>query len=146
VYNYGASLGVRYSVSRNWVISGNASLARLDHTDQGDGLEEAFNTPMWITNVGLANPAIWQNVGVSVNYKYQQSFLWQSSLATGMVPVINTFDAQISYALARPNRAAGPLLIKLGGTNLLNRPYTTFTAGPSVGGFYYATVVLTVLK
>lgn len=141
VYNYGSSLGARYSAGRNWVISGNASLARLDRTDQGDGLEEAFNTPRWITNVGIGNPAVWRSLGFSVNYKYQSSFLWQSSLATGMVPATNTFDAQVSYVLPKPN-----LSVKLGGTNLLNRPYTTFTAGPSVGGFYYATVVLTVLE
>lgn len=148
VYNYGASLGLRYSAGRDWVISGNASLAKLDRTDQGDGLEEAFNTPKWIANIGLSNPALWQNLGVSLNYKYQSSFLWQSSLATGIVPAINTFDAQISYTLPNPNRTSesvGPLSIKLGATNLLNRPYTTFTAGPSVGGFYYATVVVTVL-
>ena len=144
VYNYGASLGLRYSMGSNWVLSGNASLARLDRTDQGDGLEESFNTPRWIMNVSVANPAIWQNFGFSVNYKYQSSFLWQSSLATGIVPAINTVDAQISYAPTRSNQAVGPLSFKLGGTNLLNRPYTTFTAGPSVGGFYYVTVVLNV--
>ena len=138
VHNYGASLGIRYSAGRDWVLSGNASLARLDRTDRGDGLEEAFNTPKWIANIGLANPAIWPNVGFAINYKYQRSFLWQSSLATGIVPAINTFDAQISYTLPRPN-----LLIKIGGTNLLNRPYTTFAAGTDVGGFYYAAVVLT---
>ncbi|MEZ0541769.1 TonB-dependent receptor [Fibrella arboris] len=141
VYNYGSSLGARYSAGRNWVFSGNASFARLDHTDQGDGLEEAFNTPKWITNVGIGNPAVWRSLGFSVNYKYQGSFLWQSSLATGIVPAISTFDAQVSYVLPKPS-----LSVKLGGTNLLNRPYTTFAAGPSVGGFYYATVVLTVLE
>ncbi|GAB3777071.1 TonB-dependent receptor [Spirosoma horti] len=143
VYNYGSSLGLRYSAGRNWVLSGNVSLARLDRTDQGDGLEEAFNTPKWITNVGLSNTDLWRNIGFSVNYKYQSSFLWQSSLATGMVPAINTFDAQISYTLTKSSRANAPLSLKLGGTNLLNRPYTTFTAGPSVGAFYYATVVVT---
>lgn len=140
VYNYGSSLGLRYSAGRNWVLSGNASLARLDRTDQGDGLEEAFNTPKWITNVGIANPAVWQYLGFSVQYKYQSAFLWQSSLATGVVPAINTIDAQLSYSLPGPG-----LSVKLGGTNLLNRPYTTFTAGPSVGGFYYATIQLSVL-
>ncbi|QHW00588.1 TonB-dependent receptor [Spirosoma endbachense] len=144
VYNYGSSLGIRYSAGRNWVLSGNASLARLDRTDQGDGLEEAFNTPKWITNLGVSNTDIWQGIGFSVNYKYQSSFLWQSSLATGTVPAINTFDAQVSYAL--PNRTFGSLSFKIGATNLLNRPYTTFTAGPAVGGFYYATVVLNVLE
>lgn len=142
VYNYGSSLGLRYSAGRNWVLSGNASLARLDRTDQGDGLEEAFNTPKWITNVGLSNADLWQNVGFSVNYKYQSSFLWQSSLATGIVPAINTFDAQVSYTLRKSATGSGPLSIKFGGTNLLNRPYTTFTAGPSVGAFYYTTIVV----
>ncbi|GAB2519502.1 TonB-dependent receptor plug domain-containing protein [Spirosoma aerophilum] len=145
VYNYGSSLGLRYSSGGNWGFSGNASLARLDRTDQGDGLEEAFNTPKWITNVGISNPALWQNMGFSVSYKYQSSFLWQSSLATGIVPAINTFDAQISYALPNLGRSVNALSFKIGGTNLLNRPYTTFTAGPGVGGFYYVTVVATTL-
>lgn len=132
VYNYGASLGLRYSFRGNWVVSANASLAQLSRKESGDGLEEAFNTPKWITNVGVSNPNLWQGMGFSVNYKHQSSFLWQSSLATGIVPVINNVDAQISYRI-NPLK----LVVKLGATNLLNRPYTTFVAGPSVGGFYY---------
>lgn len=132
VYNYGASLGLRLAFVGNWVASGNASLAKLSRKESGDGLEEAFNTPEWITNVGLANVNVWQGIGFSVHYKHQTSFLWQSSLATGIVPVINNVDAQVSYRI-------NPLKInaKLGATNLLNQPYTTFAAGPSVGGFYY---------
>ncbi|MBC3794091.1 TonB-dependent receptor plug domain-containing protein [Spirosoma utsteinense] len=139
VFNYGSSLGLRYSAGRNWVLTGNASLARLDRTDQGDGLEEAFNTPKWITNIGIANPTLWHNLGGSVHYKYQSAFLWQSSLATGVVPAIHSFDAQLTYLLPSP-----ALTIKLGGTNLLNRAYTTFAAGPAVGSFFYASVMLSI--
>ncbi len=139
VFNYGGSLGLRYSLGSGWVVSGNASLARLDRTDQGDGLEEAFNTPQWITNVGVANPTLWRQLGFSANYKYQSAFLWQSALATGTVPAIHTFDAQLSYQFP----ALG-LFVKLGGTNLTNRYYTTFVAGPSVGGFYYVSATVTV--
>ena len=145
VYNYGSSVGVRYTAGRNWVVSGNASLARLGRSNQGDGLEEAFNTPGWIANMSIGNLAVWQNLGFSLTYKYQSSFLWQSSLATGTVKAINTFDAQVSYVLPKPDRTTGLLSVKLGGTNLLNRPYTTFTAGPSVAGFYYAMVTLAAL-
>jgi len=132
VYNYGASLGLRWAFAGNWVVSGNASLAQLSRKESGDGLEEAFNTPKWITNIGLSNPNVWQGLGFSVNYKLQSSFLWQSLLATGIVPVINNVDAQLSYRITGLR-----LHTKLGATNLLNRPYTTFVAGPSVGGFYY---------
>lgn len=140
VYNYGGSLGLRYSLGRGWAVSGNGSLARLDHTDNKDGFEEAFNTPQWITNVGVSNPALLGALGFSINYKYQSAFLWQSSLATGIVPAIHNVDAQISYVLPATGRAGQRLGFKLGGTNLLNHYYTTFTAGSSVGGFYYLTV------
>lgn len=136
VRNYGASLGLRYALGTSWIMSGNATYARLDRTDSGDGLEEAFNTPTWITNVGLANNQLLTNLGASVNYKFQNTFLWQSSLATGMVPAFHTVDAQVTYRLTALGVTA-----KLGATNLFNRPYTTFVAGPSVGGFYYTTLV-----
>ncbi|MCY7357526.1 MAG: TonB-dependent receptor [Rudanella sp.] len=127
VHTYGSSLGIRYSVGSLWAVSGNASLAQLSRTEQGDGLEEAFNTPRWIANVGLSRTG---PVGFAVNYKYQSTFVWQSSLATGRVPAIHTVDAQV-------NGRVRSITLKLGATNLLNRPYYTFVAGPSVGGFYY---------
>ncbi|MFD1143463.1 TonB-dependent receptor plug domain-containing protein [Larkinella insperata] len=135
VYNYGASLGLRYVFSQNWIASGNASLAQLSRKESGDGLEEAFNTPKWITNLSVSNASLWHGLGFSVAYKHQSSFLWQSSLATGMVPAIHTVDAQMSYRIQRLR-----LDLKLGAKNLSNHPYTTFVAGPSVGGFYYTTL------
>jgi iron complex outermembrane receptor protein len=136
VYNYGASAALRYSLTTNWSLGGNASFARLDRAENGDGLESAFNTPKWITNLTLTNGNVWSGIGFSVNYKYQSAFLWQSELATGMVPTINTVDAQLSYQL----RKAG-VLVKVGGTNLLNHSYYTFIGGPAVGGFYYTNLV-----
>lgn len=127
VQTYGGSLGMRYSIGSLWAVSGNVSMAQLSRTEQGDGLEEAFNTPRWIANVGLSRTGL---VGFAVNYKYQSAFVWQSSLATGRVPAIHTVDAQV-------NGRVRSVAIKLGATNLFNRPYYTFVAGPSVGGFYY---------
>lgn len=136
VFNYGASLGLRYSLTTNWSIGGNASFARLDRAENGDGLESAFNTSQWITNLNLSNGNLWNGLGFSVNYKYQSSFLWQSELATGNVPAINTLDGQISYRLPTPG-----VLVKVGGTNLFNKPYYTFIGGPAVAGFYYTNLV-----
>ncbi|AKD57015.1 TonB-dependent receptor [Spirosoma radiotolerans] len=136
VYNYGASLGLRYSLTQNWSVGGNASYAKLDRADNGDGLESAFNTPRWITNLSLSNGNLWRGLGFSVNYKHQDAFLWQSELATGNVSAINTLDAQVSYRLSKLN-----LLVKAGGTNILNQPYYTFTGGPAVGGLYYTNLV-----
>lgn len=136
VYNYGASGGLRYSLTQNWSVGGNASFAKLDRADNGDGLESSFNTPRWITNLSISNGNLWRGLGFSVNYKHQNAFLWQSELATGNVAAINTLNAQISYRLQSLN-----LLVKVGGTNLTNRYYYTFIAGPAVGGLYYTNLV-----
>ncbi|GAB3883968.1 TonB-dependent receptor [Spirosoma agri] len=136
VFNYGASLGLRYSLTTDWSVGGNASFAQLDRAENGDGLESAFNTPRWITNLTVSNGNVWRGIGFSVNYKHQDAFLWQSELATGTVSAINTLDAQVSYRLPKLN-----LLVKAGGTNLLNQYYYTFIGGPSVGGLYYTNVV-----
>ena len=135
-FNYGASLGLRYSLTTNWSVGGNASYARLDRAENGDGLESSFNTPKWITNLNVSNGNLWNGIGFSVNYKHQDAFLWQSELATGNVSAINTVDAQVSYRLPKLG-----LLLKAGGTNLANKPYYTFIGGPAVGGFYYTNIV-----
>jgi outer membrane receptor protein involved in Fe transport len=135
VFNYGASAGARYRFYREFSVSGNVSFARLDRVARTDGLEEAFNTPRWITNVSLNNPSLTRHLGFGLSMRWQEAFLWESSLATGIVPAYTTVDGQVTYSLLQV-----PLQVKLGGTNLLNRYYTTFLAGPSVGGFYYLTL------
>jgi iron complex outermembrane receptor protein len=136
VYNYGLSLGLRYAPAGAWSVGGNAAYARLDRTENGDGLESAFNTPRWIVNLSLANANLGRGLGFSVNYKHQSAFLWQSELASGTVPALHLLDAQVSCTLPKPG-----LLLKLGATNLTNRPYYTFIGGPAVGGFFYTNVV-----
>jgi outer membrane receptor protein involved in Fe transport len=135
VFNYGSSIGLRYRAFKDFIISGNASYAQLDSKTDNDGLEESFNTPRWIMNVGVSNRKITERLGFNVNFKWQEAFLWQSSLATGNVPSYSTLDAQITYALPIQK-----MTFKLGGTNILNQYYYNFLAGPSVGGFYYLTV------
>ncbi len=135
VFNYGTSIGLRYKIYKDFIISSNASYAQLDRKTENDGLEESFNTPRWIVNVSVSNRKITERLGFNLNVKWQEAFLWQSSLATGNVPAYSTLDAQITYTLPIQN-----MTFKWGGTNLLNQYYYNFLAGPSVGGFYYLTV------
>lgn len=135
VYNYGSSLGFKYALPNNFMIGGNVSYAKLDRKDFGDGLEESFNTPQWITNVSFGNRNLFKNVGFNLNFKWQDAYLWQSSLATGNVPTFNTIDAQVTYSMPQYHSS-----LKLGGTNILNNYYFNYLAGPSIGAFYYLTM------
>lgn len=135
VRNYGASIGLNYNFYKNFSLNVNTSFAKLRNTANNDGFEETFNTPRWMANIGFGNSKLTKNIGFGLNYKYQEGFLWQSALATGNVPAIHNVDAQFTYYARKRG-----LQFKIAGTNILNRPYVSFIAGPTVGAFYYLTI------
>jgi outer membrane receptor protein involved in Fe transport len=135
VRNYGGGISLTYNFYKNFTITSNTSFAKLKNVANNDGFEEAFNTPRWIVNVGINNSTITKNIGFGINYKFQEAFLWQSALATGTVPKIHNVDAQLTYYLRKQG-----LQLKVAGTNILNRQYVSFIAGPTIGAFYYVTI------
>ncbi|MES2730231.1 MAG: TonB-dependent receptor [Bacteroidota bacterium] len=136
VYNYGSSLGLKYNLYKGFTLAGNASYAKLSRKQSNDGLEESFNTPQWITNISLGNQEVIKNVGFNLTWHWQDTFLWQSSLGTGMVPAYHNLDAQVSLKVPQAK-----LLLKVGGSNVLNHRYYQMIAGPTIGAMYYLTVV-----
>ncbi|WP_243900284.1 TonB-dependent receptor [Hymenobacter defluvii] len=135
VYNYGGSAGVRYSFLQGYQAGANVTYARLDRTTNSDGLEDGFNTPRWAYNLSLGNEQAYKHFGFGLNYHWQDRYYSQTFLVNGYVPAFSSLDAQVSYALPRPQ-----LNFKLGATNVLNKYYYSFLGGPSVGGLYYLTV------
>ncbi|QNF34210.1 TonB-dependent receptor [Adhaeribacter swui] len=136
VFNYGSSVGIRFQFYKNYSLAGNGSLAKLYRKTLNDGLEEAFNTPTWITNLSLGNSQIFKNFGFNIAWHWQNSFLWQSSLGTGTVPAYHTLDAQVSLKIPESK-----LLVKVGGSNVLNHQYYQMVAGPTIGAMYYVTLL-----
>ena len=135
VYNYGGSLGLHYEVAGGYLVGANTTYTRLDRTENGDGLEDGFNTPRWAYNLSLGNEKAIGNFGFGLNYRWQQHYYSQTFLVNGDVPAYNSLDAQVTYAVPAPN-----LRFKLGASNVLNNYYVTYLGGPSVGGLYYLAV------
>lgn len=135
IYNYGGSLGIKYTLPQGYLIGVNVSYAKLDRKTGNDGLEDGFNTPKWITNIMLSNDHIFKAFGAGVTYKWQSSYYWQSFLVNGQVPAYGSLDVQASYQFNKPG-----ISIKLGASNVLNHYYYSFLGGPYIGGFYYSTV------
>ena len=136
VFNYGGSLGLKYL---NWFksfnINANLSYAKLNRKETQDGLEESFNTPEFMVNASLSNPRIYNQVGFNLTWRWQSAFLWQSFIANGHVPAYSTLDGQLSF-----NVPDWKISVKMGGSNLLNRYYLPFIAGPNIGGHYYLSI------
>lgn len=133
VFNYGASLALRYNWTEKYSFQGNVTYAKLDRKEDNDGLEDSFNTPAWQVNTSIIGEKIWKNLNASVSVHWQKDFLYQSFLVNGIVPAYWTLDAQTSYDFSKIN-------IKIGATNLMNRYYYSMLGGAHIGGFYYTAV------
>jgi len=135
--NYGSSLGLTYNFYRSFILAGNVNYNNIKTNTQSDIFVTGFNTPNWATNLSFGNRAIGKNLGFNVVWRWQDSFLWESPLANGVVPAYHTFDAQVNYRVPQAKTT-----VKLGGTNIFNNRYIQYAAGPTIGGLYY--VALTV--
>jgi outer membrane receptor protein involved in Fe transport len=129
VHTYGIALALSYNLPRNYMISGNVTYSKLEKAPYGRTL---FNTPTYKTNVGFSNNAVWKHTGFSINWRWTDSYLWQSLFGDGMLAAANNIDAQVSYRLPKVATT-----VRIGATNVLNYRHTEVYGGSTVGGIYY---------
>ncbi|WP_113664088.1 TonB-dependent receptor [Pedobacter nanyangensis] len=132
VTTYGGAFGLDY-VRGKYTFSGNVSYNKLN--DLPADYNNDFNTPEIRYNLGISNREVFKNVGFNVNYRWQDKFVWFSSFAGGEVPAFGTVDAQVNFKVPSVNS-----LIKIGGSNILNKYYITSYGNPEVGAMYYVSL------
>jgi iron complex outermembrane receptor protein len=136
VTNQGLEFGAKYNFFEKFTLSANASYAALVSSESTDAFTPAFNTPTWITNISIGNREILPNTGFTVGWHWQSKFYWNSPLAAGEVPAYGTADAQVNYRI--PSLFS---TLKLGTTDLFNHRYYQYLGGPTIGAFYYFSIV-----
>lgn len=132
VRNHGVSAAVSYNFWRSFTFTANYSWAKLKGVKNTDILIPAFNTPEHTVNLTLAAKEAFKNFGFNITWRWQSAFYWDSQLAAGTVPSFNTLDAQVNYRVPKAYST-----FKVGGNNLLNKYYTQYVGGPSIGSLYY---------
>ncbi len=133
VQTHGFALGLTYNLPSNFVITGNATLSHMDKAPYGRTL---YNTPRYRTNLGISNRKVFKNTGFSVNWRWADSYMWQSLFGDGMLTANHNLDAQVSYRFTKMGTT-----LKIGATNALNHRHTEVYGGPTTGGIYYASLV-----
>ncbi|RYF21419.1 MAG: TonB-dependent receptor [Flavobacteriales bacterium] len=132
VNTYGGAFGLDY-VRGKYTFSGNVSYNKLN--DLPADYNNDFNTPEIRYNLGISNREVFKNVGFNVNYRWQDKFVWFSSFAGGEVPSFGTIDAQVNLKVPSVNS-----VVKIGGSNILNKYYITSYGNPEVGAMYYVSL------
>jgi len=106
------------------------------------GFVSYFNVPTWRANFGFSHPGLLMNnrLGFNMNLHYQDEVAYEGTFVAGMVPSYSTLDAVITYRVPKIKS-----LVKLGGTNVMNKYYYTAFGSPQIGGLYYISFAYNVL-
>jgi len=141
--------GLDYVIGRGYTLTGNVTQNVLLNDDelreQDPSFVTFFNSPKYRFNIGFSNRDINRSGwGFGLTFRHQAEFLWNGSIGTpavnigrhSMIPAYSTFDAQVSKKIP-----AIRSIVKLGGTNIGNKLYTTSWGNPSVGGLYYVSLL-----
>jgi outer membrane receptor protein involved in Fe transport len=131
----GFAAGAAYSFPKGYTLSGNYNWNELFKGSNTTGFMTEFNTPAHKFNLSLSNRKVIKNLGFSVNYRWQDRLLWESSFAIGKIPAFHNFDAQLSYKVSSIKS-----VVRLGASNLTNNRYFQNLGGPTLGAIYYVSI------
>jgi outer membrane receptor protein involved in Fe transport len=127
----GVGVSLDYRLPAGFIAGANYAYNHISNASSGQQTD--FNTPNNKFNISFANYTICKYYGFNVTYRWQQSYLYQSSFITGTTPAFGTLDAQISMKI--PHMTSS--IIKIGATNLLNKYYVDAIGNANIGGLYY---------
>ncbi|MCU0447726.1 MAG: TonB-dependent receptor [Microscillaceae bacterium] len=129
---WGWAISGDYKFVKGYTIGANVAYNTLAYNELPSGFQTNFNSPNYRSNLSFGNREVFKNWGFSINWRWQNRFVWESTFGVGEVPAYHTLDAQISYRMTKLKT-----IFKMGGSNLLNRYYTTGFGNPQIGGLYY---------
>ena len=135
---WGAS--VDYLLPNRFVFTANLFTDEIGELPKG--FISYFNTPTWRSNFGLSHPGLLMNdrLGFNISLHYQDEVAYEGTFVAGNVPSYNTLDAVLTYKVPKYKS-----LVKIGGTNVMNKYYITGFGSPAIGGLYYISFAYNVL-
>ncbi|WP_460964893.1 TonB-dependent receptor [Spirosoma litoris] len=96
-----------------------------------------FNSPENRYNISLNNPQLTDRLGATVSFRWTERMWFEQGITAGDVwlPAWTSLDAQVSYKVP-----VWKSVVKLGGTNILNKYYSQGYGLARIGGLYYLSI------
>jgi outer membrane receptor protein involved in Fe transport len=135
-----------WGLSADYMMPHNFTFSTSIYTDEIGSLPQGFisyfNTPLFRANFAINNSGfLFKNrLGFGANLHYQDDFTYEGTFVVGKINSYQTIDAVLTYKVPSVKS-----LIKVGGTNILNKYYTTAFGSPSIGGLYYVSFAYNIL-
>ena len=134
VNTVGAGISLQYTLPKGFFVGGNLAYNDLSNADAN--VLTQFNTPKIKYNLSIGNYSIKKVFGFNITYRWQDSYVYQSTFVSGTTAAFGALDAQISMKLPKMQNS----MIKIGASNLLNKYYTDAIGNSQVGGLYYVSL------
>ncbi len=130
VNGWGAS--AEYLLPKNFSINANVYSDVIG--DLPAGFISYFNTPKTRFNAGFGNSGFGKDnrFGFNVLYRWVDTFMYEGTFVSGQVPSYSTVDAQVNYKFLKSKS-----ILKIGGSNILNKYYVNGFGNAQIGGLYY---------
>ena len=160
IKTHGFGIGLDYNLPGNFLIGGNLSNNTLKAGGVGlfsnemnasvldDGSDIGFNTPKYRYSLSLGNRNIVRSGwGFNMIFRKQDAFIWNSSFVPNQIKFstnsstqaliagFGTLDVQLNKKLTGMKS-----ILKVGGTNILKKQYTTGWGNPTIGAMYYVSL------
>ena len=137
VSTYGATVGLSYYINKTYTATANYTYSDIDTTGIGDDVIPGFNTPKHKYNLGFEGKRVWKDFGYGVNYKWTDSFYWQSPFGDGPIKAYSNVDLQLNYLLKQYDAT-----LRVGAANLLNQGRIEAYGSPTIGRFIYTSITV----
>lgn len=144
VRSQGASLELAYRLPRGLRLAANYAWTTFDAEDALAAYPDflpSFNTPEHRVNVIAGHRDLGKGIGCWLNYRWTDTYLWQSPFGQGDVQAHHQLDASITVNLPQIRS-----MVKLGATNLLRDEYRSIYGGPNIGSVYYVSFTVDELR
>ena len=129
---YGFAAGFSTKILGGFDFGGSYTFSDFKVDADNIDFRPSFNTPKHQVKLQLGHERLFKNFGFGVNARWQDEFLYQSRFIEALVEDRLVLDAQLSLGFPKLKSQ-----IKLGGTNLTGKNYTTVPGAGIIGSQYY---------
>ena len=136
------SLGVGIGLSKRmfgyYDFGINYNYSQFDFDQAKDpGFEAGFNTPKHRVKASVGNEKLFENFGFNASIRWNNEYLWESTMVDGMIEAATVVDAQINYGIPKIKS-----LLKLGATNIGGKDYTQVLGAGAIGQQYFLSWII----
>jgi outer membrane receptor for ferrienterochelin and colicin len=133
ISSYGVGLGVSTKILDGFDLGFNYSYAKFKEKGASNpDFEAGFNTPEHKFKMQFGKTSLMKNLGFNINFRWQDSFLWQSSFYDAIIDARSVIDAQVNYRMPKWKST-----LKVGGANLGGKEYYSAPGVGLIGSQYY---------